>query len=407
MSKITLIATAAFGLEALVADEVRRLGFEDVKVENGRVEFTADELGLCRANLWLRCADRVQVKMGEFSATTFDELFEQTKALPWHEWLPESAEFPVEGKSVRSQLSSVPACQSIVKKAIVSKMEDMYKTAWFDEDGPLFRIQAAILKDVVTLTIDTSGAGLHKRGYRDLAGPAPLKETLAAGLIYLSYWKPDRALIDPMCGSGTIPIEAALIGANIAPGLRRHFSAEKWPVIPAGLWAQAREEAGDLIKCDADFRVLGYDQDAEVLKLARHHAARAGVEHLTDFHKQPLSELRSHKKYGYIICNPPYGERMGEEKEVQQLYRHMGNVFKEVGEGTWSFNVITSMEDFERHIGTRANKKRKLYNGRIKVDYYQFFGPKPPRREERKPESNEEMDGRLQNQTEPVVTQAE
>ena len=384
MSRIELIATAAFGLEALVADEVRALGYTEVKVDNGKVTFVTDEYGLCRANLWLRSADRVLVKMGEFTATTFDELFDQTKALPWPEWLPKDAEFPVSGKSVKSQLSSVPACQAVVKKAIVAKMEETYGLSWFKESGELFAIEVAILKDVVTLTIDTSGPGLHKRGYRELTAQAPLKETLAAGLVRLSFWKPDRQLIDPMCGSGTIPIEAALIGANIAPGLRRQFSAEKWPNLPAELWKRAREEAEDLIKRDADFRILGYDKDASVLKLARHHAARAGVEHLVDFHPLDISELKSGKKFGYIVTNPPYGERLGERSEVRALYKEMGRVFKKLGEGTWSSNVITSMEDFEKIFGSRASKKRKLYNGRIKVDYYQFFGPRPPRRDERK-----------------------
>lgn len=380
MAKIDLIATAAFGLEALVASEVRALGYTEVNVENGKVNFVGDELAICRSNLWLRCADRVLIKLGEFTATTFDELFDQTKALPWHEWLPKNAEFPVQGKSVKSQLSSVPTCQSIVKKAIVAKMEESYGISWFDEDGPLYQIQVAILKDVVTLTIDSSGAGLHKRGYRDLTADAPLKETLAAGLVYLSYWKPDRQLIDPTCGSGTIPIEAALIGANMAPGLKREFTAEKWPNIPAELWKKAREEATAAIRHDVAFRALGYDINGDVLKLARHHAVRAGVEHLTDFHKLPLIELKSRQKYGYIISNPPYGERIGERNAVRELYREMGQAFKGLGEGTWSFNIITSMEDFEKYFGTRASKKRKLYNGRIKIDLYQFFGPKPPKR---------------------------
>lgn len=382
MSRIELIATAAFGLEAIVADEVRALGYTEVKVDNGRVTFVADEFGICRANLWLRSADRVLVKMGEFQATTFDELFDQTKALPWPEWLPKDAEFPVSGRSVKSQLSSVPACQSIVKKAVVGKMEEHYGAAWFEESGPLFAIEVALLKDVATITIDTSGPGLHKRGYRDLTVQAPLKETLAAGLVKLSFWKPERQLIDPMCGSGTIPIEAALMGANIAPGLKREFSASKWAVVPERLWTRAREEAQDVIKRDADFRVLGYDQDAEVLRIARHHAVKAGVEHLVDFHALPVNELRSSKKFGYIICNPPYGERLGERAEVRDLYKVMGKVYKQLGEGTWSFNVITSFEEFEKTFGARASKKRKLYNGRIKVDYYQFFGPRPPKRTE-------------------------
>ncbi len=378
MSKIELIATAAFGLESLVAREVRDLGYyHDVKVDNGQVQFNGDELAICRSNLWLRCADRILLKFGEFNATTFDELFDQTKALPWHEWLPKNAEFPVTGKSVKSQLSSVPTCQAIVKKAIVAEMSEHYGIEWFDELGPLYKIQVSIVKDEVTLTIDTSGEGLHKRGYRELTAEAPLKETLAAALIYLSNWKIDRQLIDPFCGSGTIPIEAAMIGRNMAPGLNREFIAEEWPNISDGLWKQAREEAKDLLKTDADFRILGYDQDKAVLRMARYHAEKAGVVDFTDFHPVPVEELQSSRKYGYIICNPPYGERLSNKGEIIQLYRDMGRVFADLGEGTWSFYVLTSLKNFENYFGTRAHRKRKLFNGRIEVNYYQFYGPRP------------------------------
>lgn len=377
MSKYELIASATFGLEAIVAREVKRLGYEDVKVENARVTFRGDESAICRSNLWLRSADRVFIKMGEFKALTFEELFEKTKALPWGDILPENANFPVEGKSIKSKLFSVPNCQAIVKKAIVEKMKKKYKREWFEEDGPRFTIEVGLLKDIATLTIDTSGAGLHKRGYREAASEAPLKETLAAAMVDLSFWNPDRILMDPFCGSGTIPIEAAMIGRNMAPGLRRKFASEDWPMIPKKLWSQAREEAEEAIDRSKDFRILASDIDGRVLRTARNNARLAGVEDFIAFQTLPVSEIRSRKKYGCIITNPPYGERIGEKKEVEQLYREMGQVFGQLD--TWSFYVITSHEGFEGLFGRRADRKRKLYNGRLKVDYYQFYGPRPPR----------------------------
>jgi putative N6-adenine-specific DNA methylase len=377
MSKIDLIATATFGLEAVVAREVRALGYQDVQVENARVAFTADEEAICRANLWLRSADRVLVKMGEFQARTFEELFQQTRALPWADWLPENATFPVEGKSIKSQLHSVPDCQAIVKKAIVEKMKERYRREWFPENGPRYTIEVALLKDRVTLTIDTSGAGLHKRGYRTLSSQAPLKETLAAAMISLSYWEPGRTLIDPFCGSGTIPIEAALMGLNIAPGLARTFDAEKWPNIPASLWSRAREEARDLAVLDRPLHVLGSDIDGKVLGIARYHARQAGLEGKVFFQKLPAAELRSSKLYGCVICNPPYGERMGERGETEAIYRELGNSFKRMD--TWSFYILTAHPGFETLFGKKADKKRKLYNGRIECHYYQYYGPRPPR----------------------------
>ena len=265
MSRIELIATASFGLEAIVAREVRKLGYEDMMVENARVNYRADLEGICRSNLWLRCADRVLVKMGEFTATSFEELFNRTRALPWADWIPVDAAFPVNGKSVRSQLHSVPDCQAIVKKAVVESMKDRYHQQWFEETGSRFVIEVGILNDVVTLTLDTSGAGLHKRGYRKLSAKAPLKETLAAAMIDLSRWHPDRLLMDPFCGSGTIPIEAALIALNQAPGLNREFDAEKWPIIPKKLWNKARTEARDLMKRDMQLKIRGTDIDGEEL----------------------------------------------------------------------------------------------------------------------------------------------
>lgn len=377
MAKIDLIATSAFGLEAVVAREVRQLGYEDVVVENGKVTFTADETAICRANLWLRTADRILVKLGAFKATSFDELFEKTKALPWTDWLPVDATFPVEGKSINSQLFSVPDCQAIVKKAVVEKMKVKYKRPWFEEKGARYTIEVALLKDIATLTIDTSGAGLHKRGYRKLSAPAPLKETLAAAMVLLSRWFPDRALIDPCCGSGTIPIEAALIGLNMAPGLYRQFAAESWPNLPAKSWQASRDEAESLIHQDLGLKIIGTDINEDVLSLARYHARQAKVEKHIHFQKQPLAKIGSQAKYGWLITNPPYGERLGELREAEALYKEMNQAFKTLD--TWSFYILTSHPRFELIFGRKADKKRKLYNGRIQCNFYQFFGPKPPK----------------------------
>ncbi|MEW6661086.1 MAG: THUMP domain-containing class I SAM-dependent RNA methyltransferase [Bacillota bacterium] len=379
MALIELIATATFGLEAVVAREVKELGYEDVKVENARVTFKADIEAICRTNLWLRSADRILIKMGEFPATTFEELFEKTKALPWADWIPGDGNFPVEGKSVKSKLYSVPDCQAIVKKAVVESMKRRYRRQWFEEKGPRYTIEVALLKDIATLTIDTSGPGLHKRGYRKLASAAPLKETLAAAMINLSYWNQDRLLLDPFCGSGTIPIEAALIGLNMAPGLNREFAAEKWPGIPPKLWQAARQEALDLVRSDINLDIRGTDMDKEVLSMARYHARQAGVESHIHWQQMPLAEVRTKQKYGCVICNPPYGERLKERSTVEGLYREMGQVFRPLD--TWSFYVLTAHQGFEKLFGRRADKKRKLYNGRIECHYYQYYGPKPPRRE--------------------------
>jgi putative N6-adenine-specific DNA methylase len=381
MEKYELIATAAFGLEAVVAKELKDLGYKDQMVENGRVTFRGDAQAICRSNLWLRSADRVLLKMGEFEATTFEELFQQVKALNWPDWLPVDAEFPVDGKSVKSKLFSISDCQAITKKAIVEKMKEKYKRDWFDENGPRYKIEVGLLKDRATLTIDTSGAGLHKRGYRELTAKAPLRETLAAALVRLSNWPADRVLADPFCGSGTIPIEAALLALNIAPGLKRQFAAETWPNISGDLWRTAREEARDVAVRDRTLRILGTDIDEEVLSLARHHARKAGVEQHIHFQTLPFSQFRSRYDYGYIICNPPYGERLGEVKESEALYREMRTVLTALP--TWSFFVITSHPDFERFFGRPADKKRKLYNGRIQINYFQYRGPapKPERRE--------------------------
>lgn len=378
MGKLTIIATSAFGLESVLADEIRNLGYTDIKVDNGKVEFTGDERAVVRCNLWLRTADRVLLKVGEFNASSFEELFENTKALPWHEYIPEDGNFPVsKAKSIKSKLFSLSDSQAIVKKAIVEKMKQKYKTEWFKETGPMYSIQIANLKDTVTLTIDTSGAALHKRGYRKLNNEAPIKETLAAALVLLSRWKSERPFIDPMCGSGTIPIEAAMIGLNMAPGSRRSFVSEDWPQIPVSTWKDARDEAMDLFNYDADFRVLGSDIDGEVLRFARHNTSQFGLEDYISFQKLPVEELKSSKSYGTIICNPPYGERLGREKEIEKLYREMGRVFKAMD--SWSYYILTAHPDFQKLFGRMADKNRKLYNGRILCYYYMYFGPKPPR----------------------------
>lgn len=379
MEKITLIATAAFGLEAVVAHEVRKLGYTDINVENGKVIFETDFKALVKNNLWLRTADRIRLKIGEFKATSFEELFEQTKALPWAQWIPVNGNFPVEGKSIKSQLFSVSDCQAIVKKAVVESLKKTYKKQWFEETGPLYKIEVALLKDIVTLTIDTTGPGLHKRGYRDWIGPAPLKETMAAALIQLSYWNPDRVFVDPLCGSGTIPIEAALIGMNIAPGMNRNFACEDWPIIPRNIWREAREETHDLVQRDRKLSIMGTDQDGEILKIARRNAQEAGVADQIHFQEMALKDWRSSKKYGVIICNPPYGERLSDRPEAENLYREMGKVF--LAHDTWSSYTITPHKNFEQLFGRKADKKRKLYNGAMEIHYYQFFGPRPPRRE--------------------------
>ena len=371
MINIQLIATTPMGLEAVVAREIKALGYEDMIVENGRVTFWADELGICRANLWLRTADRVLVKMGEFRATTFDQLFEGTKALAWSEWIPGHAEFPVNGRSHKSQLTSVPACQGIVKKAIVEKMKQQYQTEWFTETGPKYTIEVALLNDVATLTLDTSGYGLHKRGYRKLVTEAPLKETMAAALILLSRWNPKRPLLDPFCGSGTIPIEAAMIGWNIAPGLRRTFAAEAWAVVPQELWHQAREEAFDLLRDDVPLQISGSDIDSAAIEVARAAAKNAGLTKELSFTVAPVASVRPEGEYGCLITNPPYGERLGEENEVEQALRQLGSLSAPLK--TWSVFILNANKQVEHFMGKPANKKRKLFNGRIECTYYQYL----------------------------------
>ncbi|HEV3006883.1 MAG TPA: bifunctional 23S rRNA (guanine(2069)-N(7))-methyltransferase RlmK/23S rRNA (guanine(2445)-N(2))-methyltransferase RlmL [Pirellulales bacterium] len=375
MATLELIATSAVGLEAVVAREIKALGFEPTITQTGRIVFRADEAGVARANLWLRSADRVLLRLGTFEATDFGQLFDRTKDLPWEEWLGRDAAFPVDGRSVKSQLSSVPACQKIVKKAIAEKLKSVYQLDWCGETGPLYAVEVALLENQATLTIDTSGAGLHKRGYRTLTGEAQLKETMAAALVQLSFWRPERQLIDPFCGSGTIPIEAALIGRNLAPGLNRQFAAEAWPGLPHSVWDEARREARELARPDLPLRIIGTDIDAEALGLARYHAERAGVAGDIHFQQRDFRELSSAKQFGCVICNPPYGERMGESSQIETLYRSMPDVLRRLP--TWSHYILTAWSDFEALVGQPADRRRKLYNARIECTYYQFHGPKP------------------------------
>ncbi|MHB1626788.1 MAG: THUMP domain-containing class I SAM-dependent RNA methyltransferase [Bacilli bacterium] len=379
----TLMATAPLGLEAVVTRELESLGFAGLTVENGRVLYQTDAAGICRSNLWLRTADRVMLVVGQFTATTFDELFEGTKALPWAELLPKDASFPVEGRSVKSQLSSVPACQSIVKRAIVASLEENYGQRWFEESGASYAIEASLLKDTVTIALDTSGQGLHKRGYRTLTGPAPLKETLAAALILLSRWTPQRPFADPLCGTGTLAVEAALIGANIAPGHARTFACESFAWMPAKAMETAKREAFELRRPLADIHIHASDIDTEAARLTARHAELAGVTDAVRVTRAPLAQFSAQGEYGCIVTNPPYGERMGSEKEVRTLYKDLGRVAQQ--NPTWSVFTITSHPAFERLFGRRADKNRKLYNGRIECHFYQYLGPLPPRKKAEAP----------------------
>ncbi|MDX1970806.1 MAG: class I SAM-dependent RNA methyltransferase [Planctomycetaceae bacterium] len=376
MSRLELIATAAFGLEAVVSRELTELGYTEQMVEDGRVSFIGDELAICRTNLWLRSADRVLLRVGTFPAPDFDQLFDKTMDLPWTTWLPVDAKFPVEGKSVRSVLHHPPSIQRAVKKAIVESLKKSYQRHWFQESGVEYPIEISILRDLATLTIDTSGDGLHKRGYRRLGGIAPLRETTAAGLVLLSYWNPDRPFIDPFCGSGTIAIEAALIGRNRAPGIGRSFLSEQWPQIPRECWKQAREEAKDKLRGKPAFPLMASDIDPQAIKLAEQHARSASVLGDIHFREMDVLELKAIHDYGVIICNPPYGERLGDASSAEAIYDDMADAFAPLS--TWSMYVLTSHPGFEHFFRRRSDRRRKLYNGRIECTYYQFLGPRPP-----------------------------
>lgn len=380
MDRYELIAPCHFGMEAVLKREIYDLGYDITLVEDGRVTFEGDAEAICRANIFLRTAERVLLKVGKFHAETFDELFEQTKALPWEDYLPEDAKFWVaKASSIKSKLFSPSDIQSIVKKAIVERMKEDYETDWFEEDGAAYPIRMFLMKDEVTIALDTSGASLHKRGYRTMSSKAPITETLAAALILFTPWKPGRILVDPFCGSGTFPIEAAMIAANIAPGMKREFTAEQWTnLIQPELWQEIRQEAEDMVDTDIETDIQGYDIDGDVIKAARENAKRAGVEHLIHFQQRDVADLHHPKKYGFVITNPPYGERLEEKEVLPELYTAIGKAFR--GLDSWSEYLITSYEDAERYIGRKADKNRKIYNGMLKTYFYQFLGPKPPRK---------------------------
>lgn len=379
MNRYEYIAPCHFGMEAVLKKEIAELGYEIVEVEDGKVIFTGDEGAICRANIFLRTTERILLKIAKFKAESFEELFEKTKQIPWENFIPKDGKFWVaKASSVKSKLFSSSDIQSIMKKAMVERLKQQYHMEWFEETGNEYPIRVSFLKDVCTIGIDTSGESLHKRGYRKLSSKAPITETLAAALILLTPWKKDRILVDPFCGSGTFPIEAAMIGANIAPGINRSFQAETWTeLIPKKLWYAAVEEANDLMLKNIEMNIQGYDIDGEVVKFARQNAELAGVEEYIHFQQRPVSELSSNKKYGFIITNPPYGERISEKEAMPALYREIGKAFSILD--TWSYYIITSYEDAQKYIGRQADKNRKIYNGMIKTYFYQFLGPKPPK----------------------------
>lgn len=380
MSKIELVAPCHFGLEAVLKREILELGYEIVQVEDGRITFCGEEDILCRANIFLRTAERILLKIGKIRAVTFDELFEGIKALPWEAYIPADGKFWVtKASSVKSRLFSPSDIQSIVKKAMVERLKTAYHMEWFPETGAEYPVRISFMKDEATVCLDTTGLSLHKRGYRTMVSKAPIKETLAAALILLTPWKQDRILVDPFCGSGTFPIEAAMIAAHIAPGMNRSFTAEKWTnLIRRKYWYQAIEEANDLIDDRISTDIQGYDIDGDVIAAARKNAYGAGVNHLIHFQQRPVSALSHSGRYGFIISNPPYGERLEEKKDLPQLYGTLGERFRALED--WSMYLITSYEDTEKYIGRKADKNRKLYNGMLKTYYYQFAGPKPPKR---------------------------
>lgn len=377
--RFELIAPCHFGLEAVLKKEVYDLGYEIIKVEDGKVTFLGDEEAICRANIFLRTAERVLLKVGEFKAKTFDELFEGTKALPWEMYIPENGKFWVaKATSIKSQLFSPSDIQSIMKKAMVERMKQQYHRSWFSEEGSAYPLRVTIMKDLVTVGLDTSGDSLHKRGYRLSTGKAPITETLAAALILLTPWNSDRILVDPFCGSGTFVIEAALMGMKIAPGIHRTFLASNWDnLIKPKEWKEAFEEAKDLIERGLKMDLQGYDMDGEMIRIARENAKRAGVAEQIHFQQRPVSALSHPKKYGFIITNPPYGERIGTQESVQEVYTEFGKQFRALD--SWSAYVITASEHAEKYLGKKADKNRKIYNGMMRTYFYQFLGPKPPK----------------------------
>ena len=380
MELYELIAPCHFGLEAVMKREILDLGYEIERVEDGKVTFLADAEGIAYANLFLRTTERILLKVGQVHAETYDELFEATKALPWEKFIPKNGKFWVtKANSIKSKLFSPSDIQSIMKKAIVERLKQVYHMEWFPEDGAQYPIRVSILKDEVTIGLDTSGVSLHKRGYRKLTAKAPITETLAAALIMLTPWKGDRILVDPFCGSGTFPIEAAMIGANIAPGMNRSFTSEKWThLIPKKEWYDAITEAEDNIIRDCEMDIQGYDISHDAIKASMENARLAEVDHLIHFQQRAVADMHHPKKYGFIISNPPYGERLEEKENLPELYRQIGEMYR--GLDAWSMYLITSYEQAQQYIGRKADKNRKIYNGMLKTYFYQFLGPKPPKR---------------------------
>ena len=381
MRTFELLVPCHFGLEAVLKREIYDLGYEITKVEDGRVTFEGDEEAICRANIFLRTAERVLIQVGRFKATTFEELFQGIKNLPWEEYIPEDGKFWVKkASSINSKLFSPSDIQSIAKKAMVERMKQKYRKDWFKEDVATYPVRIFLLKDEVTVALDTSGDSLHKRGYRTMTSKAPLTETLAAALILLTPWRANRILVDPFCGSGTFPIEAAMIAANIAPGMNREFTAEQWTnLIDRKLWYECVKEAEDMIDTEVEVDIQGYDIDGDVVKAARENAKRAGVDHMIHFQQRAVADLNHPKKYGFLISNPPYGERLEDKADLPALYTQIGEAYQRLD--SWSMFLITSYTDTEKYIGRKADKNRKIYNGMLKTYFYQFLGPRPPKKQ--------------------------
>ncbi len=377
MDKFEIIIPCLFGFEAIVAKELKWLGYETTHIEDGKVTFLGDYEAITRANIWIRSGERVLIKIGEFTALTFDELFEKTKALDWSLWLNPDSAFPVKGFCLKSTLASMRDCQAIIKKAVATSLTNKYGISWFEETGSTYQIQFSVMKDRVTLMIDTSGDGLHKRGYRRISNAAPLKETIAASMVMLSFWKFEYPLLDPFCGSGTIPIEAAMFKRNIAPGISRHFLSENFSQIPNSLWAKAREEAEDKIR-NTPLEILASDIDKDVLEVAHENAKIAKVSDCITFSHQDATKITSNKEYGSIICNPPYGERLSDAESCYELYKNIGKSFASLPD--WSYYILASDENFEEHFGKKADKRRKIYNGMIKCNIFQYYGKRPPKK---------------------------
>lgn len=380
MKMFELIAPCHFGTEAVLKREIIDLGYEVSRVEDGKVTFLGDAEAVAYANVFLRTTERILLKVGQVKAETFEELFERTRALPWEEFIPKDGKFWVaKANSIKSRLFSPSDIQSIMKKAIVERLKEKYRVSWFEEDGDSYPIRVTFMKDVATITLDTSGISLHKRGYRQNTVKAPITETLASALLMLTPWKQDRILVDPFCGSGTFPIEAAMMAANMAPGMNRSFLAEDWKhIVPRKCWYQAVEEAQDLMDTGVETDIQGYDIDAGAVRDARENARLAGVDHMIHFQQRAVKDLSHPKKYGFIVTNPPYGERLEDKEMLPGLYRELGKSYQRLD--SWSMYLITSFADAEKYIGKKADRNRKIYNGMLKTYYYQFLGQKPPKK---------------------------